>query len=313
MVQRIGLSQAGHVLITLLATFLKQARPIEHESDGEMRGTREERQAWRGRLELVTRRNGTEDNSTGEEGQQWLVCAGCEFPLCSEAEISEEKFETWQNVTYTYELCGGLFDRDVWCYSATNAYDHRFDVIRTLPTAENRSVFCRERPTSEFSWFPGFSWSICHCRQCLEHVGWAFSPEEPATEIEGATAHPDSATEREFATGTNRTSELPLTSLRPIKRDVAFCALILTKLRAKHLSQTEENDIFQAHAEKIERGRLEVQRCIKELESAASLAATAAADAAAEAERVARFASEAPQGRKRRSRRPCRQRQPRRW
>ena len=27
----------------------------------------------------------------------------------------------------------------------------------------------------EFTWFDGFSWQICSCNQCHEHLGWYFS------------------------------------------------------------------------------------------------------------------------------------------
>ncbi|MGH8579888.1 MAG: cereblon family protein [Gammaproteobacteria bacterium] len=29
--------------------------------------------------------------------------------------------------------------------------------------------------TSEYTWFPGFSWRIAACAQCREHLGWSFS------------------------------------------------------------------------------------------------------------------------------------------
>ncbi len=30
-------------------------------------------------------------------------------------------------------------------------------------------------PTTEFSWFKGFSWRIAICSKCLTHVGWLFT------------------------------------------------------------------------------------------------------------------------------------------
>jgi len=29
-------------------------------------------------------------------------------------------------------------------------------------------------PTSDFSWFPGFAWSIAYCGGCAAHLGWRF-------------------------------------------------------------------------------------------------------------------------------------------
>lgn len=32
-------------------------------------------------------------------------------------------------------------------------------------------------PSSEFTWFPGYSWQVAHCGNCHEHLGWAFQGE----------------------------------------------------------------------------------------------------------------------------------------
>lgn len=129
----------------------------------------------------------TEPHSAGEQaGMPWMVCEACSFPLLSEAELIEEKFECWNKVTWAYEL-SVLGRESAWCYSATNAHDHRFDVVRVLPSALGRSIHCRGVPIPEFSWFPGFSWSMAHCRQCGRHLGWGFSPDEPQPGTGSAT------------------------------------------------------------------------------------------------------------------------------
>jgi len=30
-------------------------------------------------------------------------------------------------------------------------------------------------PTVEHSWFPGYAWTLAHCSNCLEHVGWLYT------------------------------------------------------------------------------------------------------------------------------------------
>ncbi|THB81492.1 MAG: hypothetical protein D3926_01770 [Desulfobacteraceae bacterium] len=30
-------------------------------------------------------------------------------------------------------------------------------------------------PSDEFTWFPGYEWTIVGCRQCSTHLGWFFS------------------------------------------------------------------------------------------------------------------------------------------
>lgn len=34
------------------------------------------------------------------------------------------------------------------------------------------------KPVAEYSWFPGYSWSVMYCSKCMTHIGWAFSPTE---------------------------------------------------------------------------------------------------------------------------------------
>lgn len=115
--------------------------------------------------------------STAEELTSWFVCGQCGFPLVSQDELIEQQFQCWKQVTWAYEL--SVLGRDaIWCYSATNAHDHRFDVVRVLPTVQDRSIRCIGEPTAEYSWFPGYSWSMAYCRQCDRHLGWGFSPDK---------------------------------------------------------------------------------------------------------------------------------------
>lgn len=39
---------------------------------------------------------------------------------------------------------------------------------------------CRSQgaPSSEFSWFPGYSWNIGDCARCATHLGWRFNGPE---------------------------------------------------------------------------------------------------------------------------------------
>jgi len=44
--------------------------------------------------------------------------------------------------------------------------------IRCFQTAAG--VFPIEAPSSDFSWFPDFSWQVAVCLNCQAHLGWRF-------------------------------------------------------------------------------------------------------------------------------------------
>ncbi|CAE7617013.1 ohgt [Symbiodinium natans] len=158
--------------------------------------------------------------AAGDKGQSsWLVCAACTYPLVRVEELIEEKFECRKDVSWSYEL--DVMEQQIWCYSATNAHDHRFDVVRVLPTGLSRSLAVEGKPTAEFSWFPGFAWAMAHCCHCNRHLGWAFYPEARPTSEEHSEQPADAST-----------SEL------------AFFGLVLTKMRESRLHDSTVEDIF---------------------------------------------------------------------
>eukprot|EP00040_Diaphanoeca_grandis_P026265 m.146928 g.146928 ORF g.146928 m.146928 type:complete len:271 (+) comp30507_c1_seq3:64-876(+) len=106
-----------------------------------------------------------------------LVCSACRYPICSGVEIISDRFTSWEKAVYSYQL--DLLDLDdVWCYSATNTHDYRFDVTRIKPPPQGRVVYIGT-PTDEYTWFPGFDWRMCHCGACGCHLGWGFSKTKP--------------------------------------------------------------------------------------------------------------------------------------
>lgn len=62
-----------------------------------------------------------------------------------------------------------------------NPYGH-MKVIYTLRDA--RAVHAGGAPTSEFTWFHGYTWRIAYCGACGNHLGWlfeSFEGGEPST------------------------------------------------------------------------------------------------------------------------------------
>jgi len=57
-------------------------------------------------------------------------------------------------------------------FQFTNPNGFVFDII-TFDSADG----CREEgtPTTEFTWFPGHSWSFALCSRCGLHLGWKYT------------------------------------------------------------------------------------------------------------------------------------------
>ncbi|CAN7998462.1 unnamed protein product [Ixodes hexagonus] len=56
------------------------------------------------------------------------------------------------------------------------AYVNPHGYIHEMITVRKASgVYLNGRPSSQYSWFPGYAWTILQCRGCHGHVGWKFS------------------------------------------------------------------------------------------------------------------------------------------
>lgn len=103
-----------------------------------------------------------------------LACQNCDMPVASADELLPERVAVLDSAVYTYQL-EDVCAADPWCYSATNAHDHRFDVARFRPPPGEPRVQYHGEPTADMSWFPPYEWRQAACRRCLRHLGWAFS------------------------------------------------------------------------------------------------------------------------------------------
>ena len=48
-------------------------------------------------------------------------------------------------------------------------------VFETLTVYQAESLTLIGSPSTEFSWFPGYAWTICQCACCDSHIGWKFT------------------------------------------------------------------------------------------------------------------------------------------
>lgn len=44
----------------------------------------------------------------------------------------------------------------------------------TVNKTVEKSVSMVDRPSTDFSWFPGYAWQIAVCSKCSSHIGWKF-------------------------------------------------------------------------------------------------------------------------------------------
>ena len=82
-----------------------------------------------------------------------LVCISCHYPVCGASDIFSMSEE---GVTAAYVNPQG--------------YVHQIITVRKA-----NNVVCHGEPTTEHSWFPGFSWEIVSCATCGAHIGWFFA------------------------------------------------------------------------------------------------------------------------------------------
>jgi len=48
-------------------------------------------------------------------------------------------------------------------------------VHETLTLYKVKNLSLVGEPSTEYSWFPGYAWTICQCRFCDSHMGWKFT------------------------------------------------------------------------------------------------------------------------------------------
>ncbi len=78
--------------------------------------------------------------------------------------------------------CGSAITSKDQRIAVNGRHDHVFfnphgHVFEIGCFARAPGAFSASPPSSEFSWFPGFSWQIAGCAACRAHLGWRFQGE----------------------------------------------------------------------------------------------------------------------------------------
>ena len=94
-----------------------------------------------------------EDSSPNLKEDYSIVCTHCETTITKSRYIFA--FDNEQTTRVFANPAGALFE------------------IVTITDAEN--VKTPQTPSTEFTWFSGYSWQICFCAQCSSQLGWFFN------------------------------------------------------------------------------------------------------------------------------------------
>lgn len=81
-------------------------------------------------------------------------------------------------------LCGNVITRPAHQTRVEEAFFHTFAnphgmVFEIGCFSEAHGCISVSRPSSEFTWFPGYSWEIVACLECCAHMGWKFARHLP--------------------------------------------------------------------------------------------------------------------------------------
>ncbi len=99
-----------------------------------------------------TQKQAQEKMQAAEQEEEVIVCAYCSHPITD----PEKQIIVNDSFRHVFANPHGIVF-EIGCFSQARG---------TRPTSI---------PSSEFSWFVGFSWQICVCRYCSTHLGWVFT------------------------------------------------------------------------------------------------------------------------------------------
>ena len=105
-----------------------------------------------------------------------LSCSSCSAPLSALASL----------VAMSDEGAGGAY-----CNPAGLVHD-----VLTVGEVFPNAVALEGEPSAEFSWFPGYAWTVAVCVRCRKHLGWQFTPEAPTSSAPTSSAPPEATTTR---------------------------------------------------------------------------------------------------------------------
>ncbi|KAH8605041.1 hypothetical protein ERJ75_001661200 [Trypanosoma vivax] len=172
-----------------------------------------------------------------------LLCGECRGPIAHYNEILGCRSDhVWAAQVFPYELDLFADHPSLWCYSATNPAQKRFDFLRCAPATvtKSRTVVLKGPWSVEHSFFVGYEWCFANCGVCSGFVGWGFRKMMDGPVSGSATCDSDDAGKScNSTTDTNivdtesrDTVDESGTSAR--EDDVSFICIIITRCVGRH-------------------------------------------------------------------------------
>lgn len=87
--------------------------------------------------------------------ERYICCSGCETKLSTVDRV------------FTVDGAEGATS----AYVNGHGYIHQITTLRDVAIQE---IFLHGPPSTENSYFPGYSWTICYCKSCASILGWMF-------------------------------------------------------------------------------------------------------------------------------------------
>ncbi|XP_014234795.1 protein cereblon [Trichogramma pretiosum] len=84
---------------------------------------------------------------------RYLACSNCGIQIGKQSDVFPMSKEGPQN---TFCNSGGFVHDTITLYDVSNI------------------ILSGEQPSTEYSWFPGYAWTIAYCERCNDHKGWCF-------------------------------------------------------------------------------------------------------------------------------------------
>ena len=143
----------------------------------------------------LKKKDGEKDDETKKRQKNkesiCLSCSSCSAPLSALASL----------VAMSDEGAGGAY-----CNPAGLVHD-----VLTVGEVFPNAVALEGEPSAEFSWFPGFAWTVAVCVRCRQHLGWQFTPEAPTF---SKSAPPEALNSTRTGSGVPRSRFFGLTRAR---------------------------------------------------------------------------------------------------